>query len=199
MSYGNKEKVNIEDSSVIYSLEPDVYLNGKIVEVKKDEVGKDGEDKKPVLVFMFENSQGGKHQHTEWEQTDDDKINNQIARVGSYIRQVHPDYEFPGVKSWDELRSHVVEKMNGSASAPVDFKVVANVYNPSKPRTQLPNYKGAVAASSKNVPLKFSSSELADIAVYKKILAGTYSPTGEIGGGDVPIDDPVDLNPEDIL
>lgn len=196
--YGNTEKVNIEDSSVIYSLEPGIYTNGKIVEVKKDQVGKDDE-KKPVLSFMFETSDGKKHQHTEWEQTEDDKMNNQVARVGSYIRQIFPEYVFPGVASWEALRDHVVEILKDPSKVAVDFKVVANVYNPSKPKTQLPNYKGAVVASSKNIPLKFSATELSDNAVYKKILAGNYTPSGEIGGGDIPLEDISGGDPESIL
>lgn len=198
MAYGNKSNVNVEEN-VIYSLEPGIYEGGRIAEVKKELAGKEDGDKKPVLVFMFESADGKKHQHTEWEQEDETKINNQLGRVGSYIRQINPEYQFPGVDSWEGFRDHVISEMLNSKNVKVDFKVVANVYNAAKPRTQLPNYKGAVVASSKGATPKFSPSELADISVYKKILAGEYNPTGDIGGGDIPVDDILGGNPEDIL
>lgn len=177
MSYGKPSSVNIEDSSVIYSLDPGIYLEGSIVSIKKDDIGREGEEK-PVIAFVFQSADGKKHDHVEWMQDDDDKIKNQLARIGSYMRQLNPEYAISeeGFESWDGYRDHIAAQMTPERSkVKVDFKIVANVYNPTKPKTQLPNYKGAVVASSKKTPLKFSASELANNAQYKKILSGEFS------------------------
>lgn len=177
MGYGDKSKINIEDSVSIPSLPPAIYTNGRILEVRKDQAGKEGEEKKEVLVFIFSDKDGNLHQHTEWDQSEDQtKATNQLSRIGSYVRQVVENYQFPDtLDSWDDVRDEVVKQMANCKDVEVDFKVVANVYNPQKARPQLPNYKGAVVASSKKTKLSFSTSELSDLATYQKILAGTFS------------------------
>lgn len=203
--YG-ESNANIDDANVIYTLEPGIYEKGFITKVYKDEVGSDDSDKKPVLVFLFRSNDGKKHQRTEWEQTDSTKVNNQLARIGSYARQIKPDFQLKEFTSWDDVRDYFVEQLNNEkcSKTPVDFKIVANVYNASKPKSDLPNYKGAVVASSKGIILKMSSSELSDLKVYNQIKSGNYNPAGGLldSGNDLIQDDQIlgnSPNPEDIF
>jgi hypothetical protein len=202
MGYGSKENVNINDAPVIYTLEPGEYHGGFITEAKKDEIT---DDKKPVVVIMFETADGQKHQHTEWDaEGDEKKATNQLSRVGSYIKQMDPEYVQPDFNSFEEFRTHVVDKINELAKkkVPVDFKIIANMYTPNKPKLQLPNYRGAVVASSKKAAPKMSASEISDLAAYNKYKsapAGAASlPEGMLADEEL-LDSGMGDNPEDIL
>lgn len=174
--YGDKSKVNVADADVIASLSPGIYTEGHLVDIRKHQAGKD-DDKKEVLIFGFADKNGERHDHTEWDQSGDSvKETNQLSRIGSFLRQVNENFEFEFEKlnSWDDVRTQAIEAIKGIdlSSIPLDFKIVGNVYSPKKPKAIIPNYKGAVVASSKKVKLAFSAQEIEDNITYKAILSG---------------------------
>lgn len=166
--YGQIEGNGYEGLSIA-SLEPGIYENVTLKEVKAERTTKgDGTEGKNILTFLFSTPKG-EHQHTEYEvdPTDakaDSKMKNLSKRVGHIMTKFVAEEVVKGItaSSFQEYATKVAQILNPIAPSVKDLeiKIVGNVYN-GKATSNFPGYVPFISRKSgaSYKRLQFSANE----------------------------------------
>lgn len=153
--YGQIEGNGYEGLSIA-SLEPGIYENVSLKEVKVEKTTKaDGSEGKNILTFLFSTSKGD-HQHTEYEVDPTDikavsKMQNLSKRVGHIMTKFVSEEVVKGIiaNSFVEYATKVAQILNPVVNSVKDLeiKVVGNVYN-GKATSGFPGYVPFISRKS---------------------------------------------------
>lgn len=178
--YGNSN-LNLEEKAPVdFITEPGIYT-GIIESVTQGTHPATGS---PVIHFLLKADDGRTHDYFEFEQTDVNKIGNQQNRLAvilsRFVAKDQVERSFQNVNSFDALGKWVINTLgNTFKGVKIVFKLVANVYNPEKPRVVVPLYKGAIARADAAKDLKFSKKELEDNKRFEELIKLKYSSNGQ--------------------
>lgn len=188
--------INFEGQS-LPQLEPEIYKEGTIVKFAKGTKSArvDGEDvMTDTIDIHLANATGAKHVAQEKEPTDPEKY-------GSFFeKMLHILSSFMSKEDLQKAAKAKIEDFAGlqdfmtkahedyyKAGHKVDFKLEGNAYN-GNAFVRLPNFNAKYgvpfikASANKEISLKFSNSELKNLAAYKKIVSGEASQSPDLGG-----------------
>ena len=169
-------------------LEPDIYENGSLAEVKKETVPTKGGEEPLALAFYVADAKGQQHRHLEFEPspgTEEKKILNKLARIKHIVRCFDEEeitaidtgaktLDFDG---FDDLCNWVIDKIEATrAETSIDFKIVGNINNKTgKPFAGFPGYLGFMCVSGSGDALRFSTRELAQNKEYADAVAASQN------------------------
>lgn len=187
------ENFNAEGTTKL-ALNPGIYENGLLVEVKKGEYTvKEGEVeiKKPSLILVYQDKDGNKHEDVRKEPKTEASSVMMMETVLHVMSRILTEVEFNMAKmqkiaTWEDFINWAVAMLPAARTSivPIKFKVVGNVYE-GNAFTKIPNYTAKytvpfIQRMDANKELSFTSNEKTDNAKYfGKINAGAAAPDAE--------------------
>jgi len=162
--YGSNERTELkENNSFNPGINQNVTIKAEFRSPKKDGSG----DK--VLCIDVLGQAGQKFTITEWAQTEESKITNQLTRLRRWNKEVNGEDNFPTqFESYEDMANKFMEAVNNKGT----LLEVKFVYG-TKGYLEMPKYDGCVRAMSNPSRLTLSASESA------KLVKPTATPTSE--------------------
>lgn len=148
--YGTTEKIQLrENNNFTSGINQNVTINAEFRSPKKDGTG----DK--VLCIDISGNAGQKFTVTEWSQSEEKTITNQLTRLRRWVKEVTGQDSFgTQFSSYEDMANKFAEAVNGKGTL-LEIKLVYgdNGY------LQMPKYDGCVKAMSSPSRLTLSANE----------------------------------------
>ncbi len=184
------------DGFAVMSFSPGLHENCELVEIKLSAPKKDdGTELKKRIQFYFENAEGQKHLHEEYDpENDEKKAKNLIRRVGHIMSKFVPkdqlaqqNTDFISYAKW------VVAKLGTSFKGKkVKIIAVGNVYN-GKASVRLPGFPPFIAKQEDT--LQLTNTHILDNSKYDEHMSGGQSKVEDSALSDFEASGPITEEP----